>query len=533
MKSSGLKFWSTALTTCVILLTTSVRVDATVDQALQMQLGNPSGATADPNNHNNYLIQRTVLAEDYSDTLGEPTWVSWNLTSPDVGDVPRSSSFYTDTNLPPTFYWVKTGDYTYSGYDRGHMVPSEDRTDTTNNNRLVFRMSNIIPQHPDNNQGPWVDLETYSRNVAAAGNEMLITCGPSVFDGTYIPSGKAAIPGYTWKIVIPVPLGSGTAISRINTGTRVIAIKMPNVAGIRSEPWTNYLTSVATIEADTGYKFLTSLTPSIAEVLRAKIDGRPPAVINSFSPTSALAGASVTISGVHFTGASSVKFNGVNATFVINGDSSLTATMPTNATSGMISVITPGGLTTSAQPFTVLTGTTPAVTKVVISQIYGGGGTKSSSYKNDFIELFNAGTETVNLSSYSVQYAGPTSSTWSQTILTGSLAPGKFYLIRQAGGSSGLQVLPTAQVSGSINLANTAGKVALTRTTTRLTVSNPVSNTNVVDFVGYGGANAFEGSGTAVGHTATTSTRRANNGATDTNNNATDFSAGAVLPRNN
>jgi len=506
----------------------------TIDQALQMQLGNPSGATSNPTNRSNYLIQRAVLAEDYSDTLGEPTWVSWNLTSPDVGSAPRSGSFYTDTNLPPTFYWVKTGDYTYSGYDRGHMVPSEDRTDTTNNNKAVFFMSNIIPQHPDNNQGPWVDLETYSRSLASAGNELLITCGPSVFNGTYIPSGKAAIPGYTWKIVIPVPLGSGTAISRITEATRVIAIKMPNVAGIRSEPWTNYLTSISTIEADTGYRFLAALSPSVADVLRAKIDGRPAGVINSFAPVSGSVGSSVTISGANLGGASAVRFNGANAAFVANGDGTLTATVPTNGTSGAISVITPGGLATSAGSFTVEGVTvTPTITKLVISQIYGGGGTKTSRYKNDFIELYNAGTETINLATYAVQFAAATSATWSQTNLRGTVAPGKYYLIRQAGGTSGTLSLPAAQVTGTVNVANSAGKVALTKTTTRLTVSNPVANTNVVDFVGYGSANAFEGAGTAPAHTVTNATLRASGGATDTNNNRADFTAGAVLPRNN
>jgi len=47
---------------------------------LQMQLGNPSGATTDPNNHNHYLIQRTVEAIDYSDSLGEPNWVQRTLS---------------------------------------------------------------------------------------------------------------------------------------------------------------------------------------------------------------------------------------------------------------------------------------------------------------------------------------------------------------------------------------------------------------------------------------------------------------------
>src|ERR1700729_1306279 len=79
---------------------------ALIGTSYQMQLGNPSGATADTNNHDHYLIQRTVEALDYSDNLGEPVWASWDLTSADVGSASRSSSFFTDTNLPADFYHV-------------------------------------------------------------------------------------------------------------------------------------------------------------------------------------------------------------------------------------------------------------------------------------------------------------------------------------------------------------------------------------------------------------------------------------------
>ncbi|HSY43023.1 MAG TPA: hypothetical protein VK811_03875, partial [Candidatus Acidoferrum sp.] len=66
------------------------RANAYIDATLQMQLGNPSGAITDTNNHDHYLIQRTVEALDYSDNLGEPTWASWDLTSGDIGSSGRS-----------------------------------------------------------------------------------------------------------------------------------------------------------------------------------------------------------------------------------------------------------------------------------------------------------------------------------------------------------------------------------------------------------------------------------------------------------
>ncbi len=515
----------TLLTAWALLVHTA---SATISTSLQMQLGNATGAIVDTNNHNHYLVQRTVEALDFSDALGEPCWAAWDLTSSDIGGSGRSSSFYTDTNLPPNYYRVKTDDYTNSGFDRGHMCPSLDRTDTTNNNKLVFFMSNIAPQSPDNNQGPWQDFEAYCQSQAQAGNELLITCGGSIFDGSRIqPSGKVSIPGYTWKIAVIVPPGGGTALSRITASTRVITLKVPNIAGIRSVPWSNYVTSASQIETDTGYTFFTAVSSSIAAVLRAKVDGAAAPTISNFSPTNGAVGSSVVISGSGFTGASSVKFNGTAASFTVNSSTQITATVPSGATSGTISVIAPGGQVTSAGSFTIgVSG------YVVISQVYGGGGNSGANYKNDFIELYNPGTTTVSLSTYAVQYASAAGSTWQETTLSGSIAPGHYYLIQEAAGTGGTLNLPTPEAIGTISMSATAGKVALTKTQTLLAVSNPIGNPDLVDFIGFGAANAYEGAAPAPAPSNTTSDLRANGGATDTNNNSADFAAGSPNPRN-
>ena len=71
------------------------------------------------------------------------------------------------------------GDYTSSGYDRGHLCPSADRTDTETNNDLVFFMSNVLPQASVNNSGVWLQFENYCRSLVESTNnyELLITCG--------------------------------------------------------------------------------------------------------------------------------------------------------------------------------------------------------------------------------------------------------------------------------------------------------------------------------------------------------------------
>ena len=127
---------------CAVLFLAAFKAEAIIDTSLQMQLGNPSGATADTNNHSHFLIQRTIEALDYNDSRGQPNWASWDLTSADANSaVTRQDSFATDTNLPGNFYRVPDTGYGGSGFDRGHLCPSADRTDATNDNDMTFLMS--------------------------------------------------------------------------------------------------------------------------------------------------------------------------------------------------------------------------------------------------------------------------------------------------------------------------------------------------------------------------------------------------------
>jgi uncharacterized repeat protein (TIGR03803 family) len=79
----------------------------------------------------------------------------------------------------------------------------------------------------------------------------------------------------------------------------------------------------------------------------------PPPAISNFSPTSGKVGAKVTIEFGPYIGATSVTFNGTPATFVVEGSEFITATVPTGATTGPISVTTPGGTVTSTKSFTI------------------------------------------------------------------------------------------------------------------------------------------------------------------------------------
>lgn len=182
-------------------------------------------------------------------------------------------------------------------------------------------------------------------------------------------------------------------------------------------------------------------------------------------------------------------------------------------------------------------GSVTAPILVVISQIYGGGGNAGASYQNDYIELFNRGTTSVSLNGKSVQYASATGNSWTVISLPNTtLSPGQYYLIKLA--SDGLvgASLPASDLTNtSVNISATTGKVALCNSTTALSENCPTGIV-ILDFVGYGtNADCREGASSANNAPAgsnTISLFRVNNGCTDTDNNAADFTAAAPVPRN-
>ena len=177
-----------------------------------------------------------------------------------------------------------------------------------------------------------------------------------------------------------------------------------------------------------------------------------------------------------------------------------------------------------------------AQTGLVISQVYGGGGNTSAPFSNDFIELFNTTSSPISLNGLSVQYASSAGTSWTNlTILPNvSVQPGHYFLIQEAEGTTVTnKPLPTPDVTtGNINLSATMGKVALVNGTAAIASGTSCpTGTTIIDLVGFGSANCFEGSGPTAAPSNTTSVSR-NASNSDTNNNSADFTVGAPNPRN-
>lgn len=232
-----------------------------------LALGNPSKATTNINNFNNFLLLNNYYAVSYNRDKGLANWVAWTLKKENFGDADRQNDYRPDERLPSDWKKIFPSYYIRSGYDRGHLVPSADRTNSIEANSSTFLMTNMTPQTPDLNQGSWEKLETYSRSMARRNNDLYI------YTGGYGQKTKlqntVSVPTNFWKIIVVVPRGS-----QINSQTRVIAVDIPNIYGIKETNWRDYRTSVRNIEQKTGYDFLSALPKDMQNVLEMKVDAR-------------------------------------------------------------------------------------------------------------------------------------------------------------------------------------------------------------------------------------------------------------------
>jgi len=267
---------------------------------VHLTMGNPSGAVADTNFPNNYLMMKPAYALSYNREKGTPNWVSWHLTNEWYGTLARVDTFRPDPAVPPTWYRVQAFDFFTTGFDRGHMTPNADRD---NENRIpvnqeTYLMSNMVPQAPDNNQGPWANLENYLRTLTVCAlptdpcNELYIVSGPAGVGGigsnggltTTLAGGRVTVPAYTWKVVLVLPKADGNDIARVTAASRTIAVIMPNTQGIRTNDpndWQGYLKSVDQVEALTGYNFFSSVSEAIQNAIEAGTNGvNPPGAAN-------------------------------------------------------------------------------------------------------------------------------------------------------------------------------------------------------------------------------------------------------------
>jgi len=174
---------------------------------------------------------------------------------------------------------------------------------------------------------------------------------------------------------------------------------------------------------------------------------------------------------------------------------------------------------------------------LVINEAYLSGGSANAPYTNKFVELYNPTDAPISVSGMSLQYrsATGTGAFTGVTPLTGSVAPGGYYLVQ--GGSNGANgaALPTPDATGGLNPSGTTGTLVLASATSAINpgTGDVAGAANVVDLVGYGTSNTFE---TAVGPAPSANNVPASinrTGFADTDDNSKDFTlSSTVTPQN-
>lgn len=254
-----------------VVLNQTITVNAPLPNEDPLVFGNPSNATPNIANENNYLMLKPQYSLSYNRSKATSNWTAWRLDSSWVGTTPRQDDFRADSTLPAGWYQVLDTDYSGSGYDRGHMCPSGDRTNSVPNNSATFLMTNMVPQIPANNQGPWEEFESYCRTLASQGNEIYIFSGPFGNIGS-IAQNRVVVPAVTWKVILVIPNGSND-VGRVNRSTRVLGIIVPNQQPLDiNAPWRNFRVTVDAVENLTGYDFFTAIPRNTQELIERRRD---------------------------------------------------------------------------------------------------------------------------------------------------------------------------------------------------------------------------------------------------------------------
>lgn len=257
---------------------------AKIETVLGLPLNSNSNlAFKNPDTQNpEIILSRDQYVISYNKQRRTPNYVAWKLEASQIGSSGRSNNFAIDEELDRYLqqttnkHAVDATDYKGSCYDRGHQVPSADRTDSITNNEQTFLMSNMIPQTAYLNRVIWEHLEQYSRDlVQKQGKKLFIVAGP-IYDkamGAIGPDSDIQVPSKNFKIIYMLDANQGP--EHINAQTPSIVVIMPNILQngstdlsdkielckpisvntVDRRDWEKYKTTLSEVENLSGLKF--------------------------------------------------------------------------------------------------------------------------------------------------------------------------------------------------------------------------------------------------------------------------------------
>lgn len=200
------------------------------------------------------MVEYEGFTVNFNPTLHIPNWVSWEMTPDKIYGTNEWDKFMPDNNVKGS---PKPGDYTGSGFDRGHMAPRADMKWSRETVRQCYYMTNMCPQVHTLNAGAWKKLEAKCRDWAEIDSTLIIICGPvlTIEPDTYIGESQVAVPKAFFKVIAAPFTNPPRAIGFIMNNGRV-------EGGLQAAA-----VSVDSVEALTGHDFFTQLPDSIENAI--------------------------------------------------------------------------------------------------------------------------------------------------------------------------------------------------------------------------------------------------------------------------
>ena len=201
----------------------------------------------------------------YSTEHRQPKWTA-HLVTPDVvtGNLARVDTFLNDPLVPANGNYFD--DYWFSGYDRGHLVPSADLRWSRDAMTATYYYSNISPQKPELNRGAWAELEDWvRRTVRYGGGRVYIVTGPVLEDGLPV----LETPKATHQVRIPTRFFKVLA-DLDGPEPKGIAFLMEN--GLNDHPVISYAVPIDSVERLTGIDFFAAVDDAVEDRIEAQRD---------------------------------------------------------------------------------------------------------------------------------------------------------------------------------------------------------------------------------------------------------------------
>lgn len=138
----------------------------------------------------------------HSGIIHSPLYAVENLTKQRVlgaKEITREDAFHEETRLPENER-ATLKDYSRSGYDRGHMAPSDDMSDMEMQHES-FSLANMVMQAPKNNRVLHVGIEKEVRKLAQKNDSIYVATGIAFTEDNIEKKGNVLVPNYIWKAV--------------------------------------------------------------------------------------------------------------------------------------------------------------------------------------------------------------------------------------------------------------------------------------------------------------------------------------------